>query len=52
MKHLNNKTVPSEELCLSDKKEFYDYLHQAKKIEHDNIMRYITNFSEAINKNE
>jgi hypothetical protein len=51
-KHLNNKTVPTEELCLGAKKEFYDYLHQAKKIEHDNIMRYITKFSEAINKQD
>jgi len=30
--------MPKSELCLGDKQAFYNYLHEVKKIEHDNLM--------------
>lgn len=33
--------VKNEELCLNEKKNYYNHLHDNSKIEHDNITRYI-----------
>jgi hypothetical protein len=49
-KHFADGTVPKDELCLSEKKEYYSYLHQAKKIEHDNIMRYYKDLLDNISR--
>jgi hypothetical protein len=40
LKHFNDGTVPQEELCLKEKKEYYNHIHQSKKLEHDLIMKY------------
>jgi len=32
--------IKDEELCLTEKKKYYDYLHDNSKIEHDNLIRY------------
>lgn len=32
--------VKTDELCLSEKKNYYNYLHDQNKVEHDNIIRY------------
>jgi hypothetical protein len=49
-KHFTNGTVPSDELCLNEKKEYYNHLHQAKKMEHDNIMKYYRDLLEEFQK--
>jgi hypothetical protein len=33
----------NEELCLKEKEEFYNYLHEINRLEHDNLMRFYTN---------
>jgi hypothetical protein len=47
--HFNKGTIPNEELCTNEKAEFYTYLHENKKVEHDNLMRY---YSKVILKND
>ena len=32
--------VKPDELCLNEKKNYYNHLHDNSKIEHDNIIRY------------
>ncbi len=32
--------VKYDELCLNEKKNYYNHLHDNNKIEHDNIIRY------------
>lgn len=39
-KAFDTKNVPSGEVCLEQKKNYYNYLHDKSKIEHDNIIRY------------
>jgi len=33
--------VKHDELCLDEKKNYYNHLHDNSKIEHDNIIRYL-----------
>lgn len=32
--------MPNTELCIKEKQEFYNHLHEVDKIEHDNLMKY------------
>lgn len=41
-KHLKNQTLPEYEMCLKEKKEYYSYLNDVKRIEHDNLLRFFS----------
>jgi len=32
--------MPKSELCIEQKKAYYNYLHNVQKIEHDNLMKF------------
>ena len=32
--------MPNSELCINEKKAFYNHLHEVNKVEHDNLMFY------------
>jgi len=42
-KAFESGNVKQEELCLKEKKNYYNYLHDQNKLEHDNIIRYFRN---------
>lgn len=39
-KAFESGVVKFEELCLNEKKNYYNHLHDQSKIEHDNVIRY------------
>lgn len=39
-KAFETKNIGNSEYCLEQKKNYYNYLHDKSKLEHDNIIRY------------
>lgn len=39
--HFEKGTLPTDEICVVEKKEFYSYLQEKDKVENDNIMVYL-----------
>jgi hypothetical protein len=37
---MNNQTLPDYEICLDEKRKYYAYLNDVKRIEHDNLFRF------------
>ena len=38
--HLENQTLPIYEICLDEKNHYYSYLNDAKRIEHDLLLKF------------
>lgn len=40
-KYMEGGSMPAGELCVEQREKFYLALHEGKKLEHDNIMKYV-----------
>jgi hypothetical protein len=52
-KSFKENAMPQSELCINEKRAFYNYLHEVNKIEHDNLMIfYHQNLIKATSAND